>query len=283
MALGSGFSYRDWAALSLDHSTLTLTTTNTELITLQNSLTPRLKQVSRLTSVDIGIVQEVYYTLTMTGAGSHNNIDGLEGMSIGCICLINHNIDFSKEIQVDVTLLDDVGVLIANEISNSESSSFIGANKFFIFSQVWTGVFEVRITFRILEPDPINVELGRLWIGNYLEADFDNGYGFHHGSGAKPAFSIGNDIHLRYKQPRKEMNFNFELVQNDVVYGSGIDSWYDFSQWASTNRDLIALPNVTTDAEMQYLGTYGVLKKPMLIERSKGSYWSANFDIVELV
>jgi len=284
MALGSGFSYRDWVALSAVSSDITFSTAvaNTNILPLANCTTPRPKQISRTTTTTLATHQIVAFTLEMTATTDGNEFDGKVGMTIGCIGAINHNMPLDRDAYVQAILYDDVGGVIHSSSTYSATRQFEDASIYFLLDDVYTEVFKVVLLIGV-EGVFSELDLGRLWIGNYLEADFDGNFGLLHGYAAKPKYSIGNDIHLRYKTPRKEMNFDFSLIDTAVVYGAGIDSWMDFSKWTSTNRDLVVLPNVADDDEKQYLGTYGILKRPMKLERLHGSYWSADFDVVELV
>jgi len=285
MALGPGISYIDWVEKSGSEPAIAFTLkTGTELITIENLRTVRPRQISRITpSSPVGGLIEVGFDLVATDFTDNNNN---YGMSIGCVSLINHNIPMGHPFKFTVTLLDSVGATIYSNTSVNYTTSYRNAKIYHLFDQVYTEVKTASISIKIAHDGTYqfndDFELGRLWVGNYLETCFESGYSFSHASGGKPFLSIGNDAHIEKKRARQSMPFDFALINdNDVIYNDA--NWYNLSQEVSTDSNILILPRVEDVTVMQKLCTYGYLKREPVLTSGAGVYWSASLDVVELV
>ncbi len=301
MALGPGISYRDWVnkindTQLLGSKEINLTLINgTELIDIKNLTTPRLRQITRVTPVlmdptlypPTGTSYTATFKLEMTYTGRINMYDGQQGMTIGCVSFLNHNLSLTNggdpnDIYIEVILKNEIGATMASESVKILDGKYEDKTIHFLLSQVYTGVYIAEISIiadvQILNT---NFEIGRLWVGNYLEACFDSGYGFEYGSASKELLSSQNDSYLGDKTPRNKMSFDFTLIDESTVFG--INSWKNLSKTISTNKDIIILPRTETQDLLEDLGIYGKLTKPARMDHDKGQYWNTSLDVVQLL
>ena len=289
MALGPGISFIDWVSLSGQNTADTIIDftllTGTEVIDINNLRTPRLRQISRITPVTNGVSDRTTkYQIDMsTMSLNYNEHNYQEYMEIGCIAFLACNTTICSACDVTVELYNALDVLVATETINFP---FVVGRRtqdmYFVLSQIYSSIKKVKVELVQSSPAGPTLDFGRLWIGNYMEVDFDSDYGFSYGSGAKESLSSGNDSYLNYKTPRKEMDFNFSFIDESDVYNTDV-SCEAFSKYVSTNRDLVVLPNVTNGDVHNESAIYGKLKKPVLISHNKGSLFDSSIDVIQLV
>jgi len=129
-------------------------------------------------------------------------------MEVGYVGVFALNSVIGSQINIVVKLYNHLDVFIASEqkfyypVSGSKIN-----NLHFILSQIYQEVKRVEVTIVQSTPASNITEIGRIWIGNYLEVDFNNDYDLSHGEGAKESVSVGNDSHLHFKRPRKTKSF----------------------------------------------------------------------------
>ena len=66
-----------------------------------------------------------------------------------------------------------------------------------IYDEIYTAQINIIVESGVFLND---FNIGRIWVGNYMEACFNNNYGFSHGDGGDEKLSIGNDSFLRKKK-----------------------------------------------------------------------------------
>jgi len=294
MPLGPGISYRDWVYLSTQDTSDTVVdltvTTGSELIDINNLTTPRLKEVARVDASSTELLNTVVFRLEMTTQNFTVNEHSREDyMSIGVLALLNMSANLiSSEIEITVKFWDSSDSYLGQEVRIFDSNTILRKDILFVFSEIYTGVKVVTVRIEETVSPAQNptgehpMDFGRLWIGNYLEECFDGGWDMGHVDGGKESLSIGNDSHLSPKPNRKQMHFDFTDIDESRAFGSGA-TWFDLSTTVSTDSDIVVLPRVETDTELQYLGIYGKLKRPVKITHQAGPNFKSSLDVVELI
>lgn len=286
MALKSGISYRDWAYLSTMSTDISFSSTGLSLplgaLPITNMLSPRLREIGSSTPTLITGFYRLTLNITTSNTTTANEFDGSIGMTVGCISIMNHNFKEAGVTKIITKVYDLTNTLLYTISDSSPTIAFKDANYHRLMDQTYNSVSKVTVEIICGAAFLDAITIGRFWVGNYIEESFDGGWGFAHVAGGKENLSVGNDSYLHQKRNRKQMKFDFGAISESNAFGSH-PTWFDMSATVSTDSDIIVLPRVETDSELQYLGIYGKLKRPIEIKHRAGPYFSTSLDVVALI
>ncbi len=307
MALNTGISYIDWMRYHDKSWTYLQLLNGTEIIDIKNLATPRIKEISRISNsitgtgvggldskVELSLSQNLHPEYTY-----YNPIDGLPGMKVGIVAIAGlfTNIDY-KAYSYDITIYAETGIAnlvggidytvietVTNSYTNHPNSGNV-MHYILLSSELLVHRIRVEITFySLIEPAGVfsvsQTDIGRLWIGNYLEACFDADYNLSYGDGINT---------------RKSMQFQSSMIDESKVIG-GHPSWIDFAKTASSGKELLSInndsypngndvvivPRIDTATALRDLSIYGILTKPIKLSHVAGQFWDASIDVKQLI
>lgn len=208
------------------------------------------------------------------------------GMDVGLVALINHNLPAGSAVKVE-TFADRNGTT-ADFTETFTAPARLGEylpyqtqTMYMKLGTAQSGVHKVLITISYPDASGNNLDLGRLWIGNFMSVDnpsgdggFDGDWDLGYDGGGSVSESIGLNAFMRVAERRKEMDFPFREIPFNQAFGvSTTGTFQEMLFYCTKTSEIIMLPFEDTQMNKEYLGIYGLIaNKPRLSHRSgKGS------------
>lgn len=296
MAFSTGISYRDWVALSDAYSEFTIQAKSgtTLLTSIDNCKTPRLNEVTRIDGSS-GTIQVLFNS----DADGENPVTFSNAMKVGCVYVggiyPNGASATTRAVQVEVSLYDSSATLVGNVIQNvgPEGSPYAyrrDESALIVFDDEVEDVTRVEIEIDGFVAS--SVDVGRIWVGNWLHLCFDSGWTCGAVSAGNVNYSSGLDAHPIYKPKRRKGKFPISLIEFEDAYGDvdaiiesdRVNSLMDAALQCGEDSEMIIMYRTgiaTTQPQRQSI--YGLLTKDIELPHEGGDYFETEINILELI
>jgi len=254
----------------------------TEVLDLLHMKNPRPREVARITPNGSNQIQ-----LWVKWGGVFNTNLAL---NLGCIGLINHNLGVENNVLMDLYIYDSVTTLYtftdlplnyngAGGLSGYENTELSSVNHFTILDTPVEDAVEVTIVLKNVTGD---FDIGRLWVGDFMEACFDATWGLGYTAKAQINYSGGEDAHPVYKRRRKKGSFPISRIHKSQAFGPG-QTFQDLSLKCGRDSEIVLLPRTSSNEDINHISVYGLVQKDVIITNTKGDYFQTQIDVLELI
>jgi hypothetical protein len=254
----------------------------TEVLDLLNMKTPQPRKVARITPNGSN---EIHLWVKWGGVYNKNL-----ALNLGCIGLINHNLGVENTVTMDLYIYDsntDLHTFLnlplnyngAGGLSGYENSELSSVNHFTVLDTPVKDAVEVTIVLKNVMSD---FDIGRLWVGDYLEACFDAGWGLGYTGKAKINYSAGEDAHPVYSRRRKKASHPISNIHKTQAFGPGL-TFQDLSLKCGRDSEIVLLPRTDSNEDINHISVYGLVQKDIMITHTKGDYFQTQIDVIELI
>lgn len=281
--MGPGISYRDWVKRAEDSSDLELTLTSGDLTNIEHLKTKRLREIAIASSTSSNELQ-----LEFTPGASKPNIwTGEEALTVGCVGLFNYITGGIDEINVEIKVYANGNIITPvytsddyvdlTEHSNKEHGV---NNMLFVFNQEYTNVTLVKVRYYRLSGDI--GDLGRLWVGNYMQSIFDKEWQISPDTKASVNYSKGNDAHTIFSRRKRKGFFPFSHLSYEEAFGStgNVSNFNDLHQTAGRDSEIVICPR---GGVVMPTTIYGLVNKDNGISHQGGNFFETTLNVSELI
>jgi len=290
--MGPGISYRDWFKRAESGGQLQNSVyVGTQVLPLENAQTPRLREYASFSSSAVGIRMNFN-----GGVLTSNEWTGENGLTVGCVGLFNINFGLGGSARVKVYANNNNSTPVMNKnyiilAATNYNLEHTQTNLFLVFDQVYTNVQRVEIELQ----SSINFDMiGRIWVGNYLDVDFDSGWSIGLDTKSQVNYSQGRDAHPIFRRRKRKASFPVSMLNFEQAFGvhsggtiNNVSTFNDMFMTAGKDSEIVVQP-ISTDfsqADHPPLPTtiYGLMSKDPALIKQAGDNYETLIDVVELI